>query len=63
MSPMLRRTLRYLARRRSLFATSLELTGFALVTIAAWEVSHPLGLFTAGALLVVIAIVLEAGRR
>lgn len=63
MTPMLARIRRSLVRRRSLFATALELGGFALVVSSAWRYSPTLGLLVAGVVLLVIAFVLEARRQ
>lgn len=63
MPPMAQRIRRFLGRRRSSFATVLELVGFGLVVKAAWDVAHPLGFVTAGGVLLAVALVLEARRQ
>jgi hypothetical protein len=42
--------------------TVLEICGFALVVLAAWDVARPLGLAAAGLALVAIALVVEGPR-
>lgn len=58
---MLRRLRSMLAHKR-VRGTVLEICGFALVVLAAWDVARPLGLAAAGLALVAIALVVEGPR-
>ncbi len=60
---MLRRLGEALRRRRSVLAWVIGVPGCGLLAWAGWEVSRALGLAIAGALLIVIAEILDEPTR